>query len=350
VIEESCLRGYIQEVVTRNFSQTPESIVIESVTGGENHLLYKATCHWKEKGSSLVLLVRIKIDVSSAFQRAKSEREARVLTYLNGNLAPRIYSYDTSSRWFSQPVICLAYIEGKTPQLNTLPLEEMTILGKTLARLHTIKANSFDLDTDPRKDALIHPIDYLISRWEWDISRKIPKDDEGLPPASIMRRFWDLQDRVFQFILRHLNESWFNLELVPSLLHTDLGGANIVWTSQNEPYFIDWEYARMGDPAEEIAYIFTENQLLESHRQALWEGYIQQSKDDIAILKSRCLVWQPFTAFGGIWWLDRYIRSLKVKEGVLEDRSIPKPPDFYLERAISRMDYTESILQRLDRG
>ena len=38
------------------------------------------------------------------------------------------------------------------------------------------------------------------------------------------------------------------------------------------PVLIDWEYARLGDPADEIAYLFDQNGLSPGHRGHFGEG------------------------------------------------------------------------------
>ena len=349
MIQEERIRGYIETVVSKCFFRTLDSIEIQTIPGGQGHWLYKVICRWKENETPSALLLRIKIDISSAYERAKSEREARVLAFLNGKISPRLFDFDTSGQWFSQPVMCLSYIEGRAHCLNKLPVERLKQLGKTVAWLHSIKADQFDINFyEEEGQQYTNPIDYLISRLEWDISRIIPKEDMGLPPAPIIRRFWEVHDRVYRYLLKKLNRNWLDDHLTLSLLHTDLGSDNIVWTPENNPVLIDWEYTRMGDPAEEIAYIFTENQLEEAHRKAFWDGYSEQLPWDIVALKDRVLVWQPVTAFGAIWWLDRYIRSIKVNKGILEDKSIQNQPEFYLERAVTRLDYVEQTLDRLE--
>ena len=50
-----------------------------------------------------------------------------------------------------------------------------------------------------------------------------------------------------------------------ALLHGDIGPGNVLWGP--DPVLIDWEYTRLGDPADEIAYLFDQNALTEPQRQ-----------------------------------------------------------------------------------
>jgi aminoglycoside phosphotransferase (APT) family kinase protein len=56
------------------------------------------------------------------------------------------------------------------------------------------------------------------------------------------------------------------------LLHGDLVGANVVW-GPDGPALVDWEFWRMGDPAEDLAYLAELNRLPEALLRAVLEGY-----------------------------------------------------------------------------
>src|SRR5579862_7544507 len=57
----------------------------------------------------------------------------------------------------------------------------------------------------------------------------------------------------------------------PALLHGDVGPDNMLWA--DTPVLIDWEYARLGDPADDIASVFAQNGLNGAQRRAFWVGY-----------------------------------------------------------------------------
>ena len=56
------------------------------------------------------------------------------------------------------------------------------------------------------------------------------------------------------------------------LLHGDLVEANIVWGPQG-PALVDWEFWRMGDPAEDLAYLAEVNRLPDAVLADVIEGY-----------------------------------------------------------------------------
>jgi aminoglycoside phosphotransferase (APT) family kinase protein len=55
-------------------------------------------------------------------------------------------------------------------------------------------------------------------------------------------------------------------------LHGDLVEANLVWGPEG-PALVDWEFWRMGDPAEDLAYLAELNRLPEALLRAVLEGY-----------------------------------------------------------------------------
>jgi aminoglycoside phosphotransferase (APT) family kinase protein len=56
------------------------------------------------------------------------------------------------------------------------------------------------------------------------------------------------------------------------LLHGDLVEANLVWGPEG-PSLVDWEFWRMGDPAEDLAYLAELNRVPEQVLAAVLEGY-----------------------------------------------------------------------------
>jgi len=77
---------------------------------------------------------------------------------------------------------------------------------------------------------------------------------------------------------------------------------------------VDWEYARVGDPADEIAYLFDQNALAPAQRDGFWLGYLEPSDDQSAIrnLHERVGWWEPVTLLGStLWWVERWVRRIE---------------------------------------
>lgn len=81
------------------------------------------------------------------------------------------------------------------------------------------------------------------------------------------------------------------------LLHGDLVAENIVWTPRG-PRFVDWEFWRMGDPAEDLAYLCEVNALEPRATAAVFEGYAVEGMGE------RVNAWRALVALdAGAWYL-----------------------------------------------
>ena len=83
-----------------------------------------------------------------------------------------------------------------------------------------------------------------------------------------------------------------------ALLHGDLVGANVVWPADGgEPVLVDWEFWRMGDPAEDLAYLVALNRLPATVADGVHRGYGAD-----APLAAREHLWRPLVlADAGLW-------------------------------------------------
>jgi thiamine kinase-like enzyme len=124
-----------------------------------------------------------------------------------------------------------------------------------------------------------------------------------------------------------------------ALLHGDPAPGNIVWGPN--PVLIDWEYARLGDPADEIAYLYDQNGLDTRQRTAFWRGY-QRSAGTAAGLEhlaTRIVWWEPVTLLGStLWWVERWVRRIGSCDAGTIDAGAPKEPEYYFDHIVGRLD------------
>lgn len=81
------------------------------------------------------------------------------------------------------------------------------------------------------------------------------------------------------------------------LLHGDLVEANVVWGPRG-PGLVDWEFSRMGDPAEDLAYLIELNRLSGAGAAAVAAGYALEG------IAARIDAWRPLVAAdAGAWYL-----------------------------------------------
>ena len=92
-------------------------------------------------------------------------------------------------------------------------------------------------------------------------------------PVDVQRRLRRARSMLDKSRMSARNSDAFEKGERLVLLHGDVAGGNLLWSPM--PVLIDWEYARMGDAADEVAYIFNQNELSVADRLAFWRGYLQ---------------------------------------------------------------------------
>ncbi len=78
-------------------------------------------------------------------------------------------------------------------------------------------------------------------------------------------------------------------------LHGDLWSGNLLWDA-GRPAFLDWEYARQGDPAEELAYLIEMDAFDADQVTTLTAAY------DEPTVAARVAAWRPLTAVSAAVW------------------------------------------------
>jgi Ser/Thr protein kinase RdoA (MazF antagonist) len=105
-------------------------------------------------------------------------------------------------------------------------------------------------------------------------------------------------------------------------LHGDLWSGNVVWDG-DRPAFVDWEYSRQGDPAEELAYVIEMDALEPPVVDALLDGYGPPE------LAARVAAWRPLTAVAaGLWYADVGLEdraTALLRQAAALTRAAPRP-------------------------
>ena len=321
--------AYAAQVLRLNADQAA-SLSVDRLRGGERHQLLKISGPGGE-----CYVVRIS-HTDDQHEREKARREAMVLSHLEDGLAPRLYHYDESSTFFNRPTMLLAFLRGVHFDLAAANDEMLSSLGRTVGRLHDLKADRFIAAFGFNART---PAEYLIERFKGDIGRRIQWDRL---PGELATRFWKGYRKVAEVTLDSVTqEQW----LTPgpfSLLHGDMGVENMVW-SESTVRLLDWEDVRLGDAAEEVAYIFAENALSNGGRVAFWNGYADARGAGTDSIAGRVTVWEPIVLFGSaMWWLDRYARKLNVLRSGIPNPLVPRALSYYRARAFQRLQQFEA--------
>lgn len=304
-------------------------ISVDRLVPGENNAVYKVAYGDPQGDVSQVL---VKLGPRDAAGRLRAEREARVLEKVGGVAGPRLYDFSAEVPGFDRPVMCLEFLRGVQPHLAEIGPENLERLGRLVQWLHAQPVDDLR-DWAPSEIGLSA---YVQERWRDHLASRLGAIRDPLPSR--------LQERLKAAVALAAGavEELESLSSVGGdglvLLHADISGANLLWVP--EPVLIDWEYARLGDPADEVAYLFTQNALLEPQRDAFWRGYSEALTDDqLRNIAQRVRHWEPITLLGSIlWWLDAWSRTEAASVTGHDEPGLAREPGYYLEQAVARLD------------
>jgi aminoglycoside phosphotransferase (APT) family kinase protein len=295
-------------------------VTMTRFTRGENHAVYRVRCA-DARGVERDVVVRIS-NADAAVDRARADREAAVLAHLRGAASPRLLDYRSGGPFAGRAVMCLEHVDGHVEPLDTASPDRLADLGSAVRRTHSSPVD----DLAPLLDAAPDLSTYVEDRGRGMLARMALVQDPL--PDAMQRRFRDVAAWAEQMTdqLRMTADAG-----TPVLLHGDVSAGNVLWTPQ--PVLIDWEYARIGDPADEIGYLFGQNALRPEQREGFWRGYGQALEPaSLSRLIERAANWEPLTLFGSaLYWAELWFRRVHADATGSVDPSAPKDPAYYLD-------------------
>ena len=310
-----------------------ERMRVAPLLGGASHDTFLVRWVGEPLEGLNAVTVRLRRD-GSPRHRTKSQHEAQVLATIGGGLGPRLLWFDDGREWSEGPAMCLEFLEGEERVLHDASPGDLEALGKAVGQLHNIEPAP-GLLAEARPTLLATYASELAAWFESELLRKpFPGSgaerrihEDAAAAFAVAAASMERSVRIEQFAQRG---SW-------SLLHDDLVDANIVWDASGAPRFIDWEDARIGDPAEELAYIASEADLDDRQREYLWGGYSATRPDaDLDGIRLRMDGWGPIVAMASIrWWLDRVVR---IKRGESGAALAGRPMSFHLGELRVRLE------------
>jgi aminoglycoside phosphotransferase (APT) family kinase protein len=308
---------------------SPDQIIaVDGLVPGENNAVFKVAYRDPEGDVNELL---VKLGPRGAAGRVRAEREAVVLEKVGGVAGPRLYDFSAADPDLGRPAMCLEFLRGDQPALSEVGPEDLERLGRLVGWLHT---QPVDLAGWVSEEMGLSA--YVQERWRDHLAARLGAIRDPLPFA--------LQERL-RAAAAAVGGAVEGLECLSSavgdqlvLLHADISGANLLWVPG--PVLIDWEYARLGDPADEIAYLFTQNALDEPRQESFWRGYSQRRPDDrVRSIARRVRFWEPITLLGSVlWWLDAWSRAEASGTEGHDESTLAREPDYYLAQAVARLD------------
>lgn len=302
---------------------------------GENHAVYRLA-YAPTNGAAKDVVIRVATS-ERARDCAAATREAAVLLKVQGLAAPLLYDFRCENEWFGAPVMCTEFADSM-PQP---PLDAPERLGRAVGRVHALPTRDLREDlADPGTAEA-----YLDERLA-NLAAKVSWIRDPLPTA-VQSRLRSAAARVTEHAVTARTSGDFETTESLVLLHGDPVAGNILWTP--DPILIDWEYARIGDPADEIAYIFMEHDWSEEQRTEFWRGYREGCAEQRPVDRGITRVgwWEPITTLGSaFFWVQLWSRRAAADVTGKPEPTAPKDQAHYAAGALSRLRHLETLLGR----
>ena len=256
----TAIRGYASDAV----GCSPDRITaVSRFEDGNRHAVYKVS-YLEAVGAPKDLVMRVSYGGDPA-DCAQAEREASVLKKAGGLAAPLLYDFRCASPWFDTPAMCMQFVPGRQAELTRVGAAEIARLGSVVAWVHVQPLEDLVEGMPTASDVASYAqgrLESILSTLAW------VRDPLPVPIQARLRGV----AHALESSLEGLRDAErFTTDETLALLHGDIGPGNILWGQ--DPVLIDWEYTRLGDPADEIAYVFDQNGLTARQRDEFWRGY-----------------------------------------------------------------------------
>ncbi len=213
----------------------------------------------------------------------------------NLGISPKALFFDGSKKKFSNEVLVLKYIEGRKMSLRDLNVNFVKRLARISAKIHRFDISNLKIPFYLRSSGLKEIEDYKKK------FRRFLKD----------RSFFEM----YELSLERIRDDFKKLSAKKRLAlnHSDIQVGNII-TQKNKIKLIDWEFMYKGDPAGEVAYIFTDfgRVFTEKEKRVFYENYLRVSNE----FKNDVKIYQRIRFLEGFYWAVWH--ALKVKKGLMD--------------------------------
>ncbi|WP_310962498.1 phosphotransferase family protein [Nocardioides terrisoli] len=264
-------------------------ISVESVEGGYSRTTWVATINWREGSMTTHILRSDPITDTGPF-RTDRDREWQLLNALYEHSSLGIAEpqwYDEKADFFEAKCLVTDFVSGGTLQgLLTAGTDLKTgakRLMRTLAAIHAVDTTKLLLDAPASWDDHIAGVIAFAERLASRAGSSLP-----------------VMGDVVGYLRHNIPEP------APlTLVHGDFQPANILLPPGGDPLVIDWEYARIGDPREDLGYysiypvppnLYVEDAdtVLEEYRKAsgLSEAQVEPAAIDYFCVVSNLLYFQ----------------------------------------------------------
>lgn len=306
---------------------------------GNRHEVYRVS-YRDASDAARDVVVRVSTSGDAA-RFGHAEREAAVLRCVGGVAAPSLYDFRRTCDWFDTPVMCMQFVRGRQRDLQTVGMAEIGQLAARVAWVHARPLGGPGESMGTATSVASYAEDRLRA-----ILATLAWARDPLP-RTLQDRVHHAADYVAESFEASRGSDSFDSGEALALLHGDIAPGNVLWNSR--PWLIDWEYTRLGDPADEMAYTFDQNALTPSQRRAFWDGYQQGMDGNVRLTHviERANWWEPVTLLGSaLWWVERWVRRTELDGEGKSDPEVTREADYYFDRVVSRVDRFETLVGR----
>jgi aminoglycoside phosphotransferase (APT) family kinase protein len=301
---EEMVKEYVLSLPARIFRvQSYKSLDCTKLEKGLHHLNFKLVISDGTKTCQAVVRLPAMAEDHQALIH-----EAWYLERLPNGVAPRIlFHADTSL--LGTPILITEFAPGVHIPFSRLDDSQIVMLANRLVAVHAIKSDRYSPLGVVLPYAMGTYRDYARLTVFEDIDKRY-KQAGSLPHDSktVLRARKLLDQR-----LGAEDESWSQNEF--SLCHGDIGIYNVLWTDR-ELSLIDWDGARFGDPADDIAYIFAINNVTADWQNIFLDAYISKSARTDILERVEAYLLKNYL-FDVVWALGKLLEEQ-------EDRSLVK--------------------------
>jgi aminoglycoside phosphotransferase (APT) family kinase protein len=236
---QQALTEYL-EAVNR---QEVEIISLTPLVGGASRDMWQVTA--KVGGEEQQFVLRRDQGMAVSDRALERDQEFKVMKAVHevGLSVPRPRWYCLEPLILGQPFLILDYVEGiavgrqviEQPELGEAHKTLPEAMGVQLARIHAIDPAKHNLDFLPRSRERLSPA------------------QEALAQIRELIQQMRVYNPVFEFGWRWLQQHVPKSDKT-ALLHGDFRVGNVLVGSKGLNGIIDWEYARIGDPLDDLAW------------------------------------------------------------------------------------------------
>jgi Ser/Thr protein kinase RdoA (MazF antagonist) len=226
----------------------------------------------------------------------------------------------------------MQFLPGRQRKLSSLTPAEIARLAAIVAWLHGQATDELVPPLETAGDIVSYAQDRLQS-----ITGTLTWARDPLPSA-LQAQLRHAADRLAARFEELQDEESFSTGEPLRLLHGDIAEGNVLWG--RDPALIDWEYTRLGDAADELAYVFDQNALTDPQRHAFWEGYRKTARADARVdcIVERVEWWEPMTLVGSaLWWVERWIRRTELDAVGAVDDGLARETSYYFDHITRRV-------------